>query len=604
MMGRLVFAVILLAALSPACADDLQTIIAKYIAWRGGAAFESMQSIHEKGEIRLGGLHGTFEQWLARDGRLRRNGTLGRITSAEASTPDAGWTTNASGQIEDLADGGEGDRRGVFLAFAGEVERHGASYSLLAPEQRDGRVWDVVRVGFTGHDTYDLFLAPETGELLGERITEDRRTRFVRYADWRMVTGVRIAFDEQETGTNEADHQYQHVAAIEINVPTPAHLFVRPAARKTWSFASGHHSTGWIEFEFFHDNEIFIPATINHRAVELLLDSGAGISVLDSGFARRIGVKSSGTLPVSGSGGQATMQLAPEVQIRLGGLTLRRITAGVIDLSEVGAQLGHPMPLILGREVFNQLIIDIDFSHHEIAFRDPGGFSSPGDAVRVALGRHNTHRSIPVSVEGGTPVPFDFDLGNNGPLIVYSSYRDSTHLLDNKRQSLDLGAGVGGTFKSKVATLESITIAGIRIADIPTQFPDAADNAVNSDRTAGNIGLPVFSRFRLITDYPHDALWLIADAKVLAEPFAKDRSGLVTERAADRLKVLMVAPGSPAENAGWQEGAEIVAVDGRKIDASYSGSPLSQWSQQRSGTVVILTLADGSTRQLTLADYY
>ena len=232
------------------------------------------------------------------------------------------------------------------------------------------------------------------------------------------------------------------------------------------------------------------------------------------------------------------------------------------------------------------------------------GFTPPPDAVRVALGRHNDRRSVPVSLEGRRAVPFDFDLGNNGPLIVYSAYRDEAHLLDGRPQSLGLSAGVGGLIKSKVATVKSISIAGMEIAAIPAEFPDAADNAVNSDQTAGNIGLPVFGRFRLLTDYPHDAIWLIADASHVHDPFIKDRSGIAAQPAPDRLKILMIAPGSPAERAGIKEGAEIVAVNEVRIDAGYGRSELSQWAHQPQGTQVMLTFADGSTQQLTLRDYY
>jgi len=45
---------------------------------------------------------------------------------------------------------------------------------------------------------------------LGEPITEDRKTRFVRYADWRFVNGVRMPFAEDQIGSNAADHKVQH----------------------------------------------------------------------------------------------------------------------------------------------------------------------------------------------------------------------------------------------------------------------------------------------------------------------------------------------------------------------------------------------------------
>jgi hypothetical protein len=303
-------------------------------------------------------------------------------------------------------------------------------------------------------------------------------------------------------------------------------------------------------------------------------------------------------------GGSSTMQLAPNLQVKFGGLTLSPITAGLIDLSEVVAEMGRPLPLILGKEVLNELVVDIDFQRRKIAFRDPNGFSGPPGAVRLALGRHGDNRTVPVSVEGAAPVPFDFDLGNGSPLIVYGAYRDSAHLLDGKPQSLTLTSGVGGAKPDKVATVGSITLGGVQLASVPAAFPDAGNDAVSSDRAGGNIGLPVFRRFRLVMDYPHNAIWLTPNASAMAEPFPKRRSGLMVSQDRDRLKVIQIAPGSPASRAGWKEGAEIVAVDGQKIGPGYLGSPLSHWSERAPGTEVTLSLADGSTQKLTLADYY
>jgi gag-polyprotein putative aspartyl protease len=603
-MFRVAAFAILLLGFSLARADDVQTVLAQYVSWRGGTAFEAMRSFHERGEVTTGGVRGEYQQWLLSDGSLRRNDLLGPMSSEQATTTTAGWHTNTSGQIEDLGDDAERARRGVLLAFGSVAENHGARYSLLDPEERDGKVWDVVRVEFGGPDAYDLLIAPATGELLGERITEDRKTRFVLYSDWRFVAGVRMPFAQEQTGSNAADDLSQRAKSIQINVATSQALFSRPAETKIWSFASGQTSTGWIDFEYFGDSQIFVPASVNGHRVSLLLDSGAGITVIDSGYAAQLKLKPTGTLGVTGMVGQSTMQLTSDVHIKIGSLSLAHITAGIMDLSGVASQEAHPMPLVLGKEAFNQLIIDIDFQHRKIAFYDPGGYSGPHGATRVALGHHGDVRTIPVSLEGAPAVPFDFDLGNAGTLIVYPYYRDRTHLLDGRPQTLDMMGGVGGMVDEKLATLKSIGIAGTQMIDVPAAFPDAGDNAVNSDQTAGNVGLYVLSRFRLVTDYPHGALWLTPDPKAVAEAFARNRAGLDFTPAPDRLAVMLVRPGSPAERSGWKKGTEVIAIDGHKIDTTFSGSALSRWAEQPAGTVVALTLADGSTRQLILEDYY
>ena len=602
-MLRLATVLVLLLGFSPLHADEVQTVLAKYLAWRGGAAFQAMQSVQERGAVEAGGVRGTYEQWMRSDGRLRRNDSLGPMSSRQATTLAGGWRSNVSGQIEELGDDAERARREVFLAFD-LAEKHGARYSLTGTEERDGKVWDIVRVEFAGPDSYDLFIAPATGELLGERITEDRKVRFVRFADWRLVNGVRMPFAQEQSGSNPADHQVQNAKSIQINVQTAQALFSRPLGTKVWSFDSGQTSTDWIDFEYFSDSQIFIPASVNGNPINLLLDSGAGITVVDSGYAAKIKLKRSGSLGASGTVGQSTMQLTSDLHIRIGNLSLAHITAGIIDLSSIAAQEAHPMPLVLGREAFNQLIIDIDFQGRKIAFHDPNAYSAPRESTRMTLGRHGDNRTVPISLEGAAAVPFDFDLGNNGTLIVYPAYRDRTHLLDGRRQTLDMIGGVGGVATEKLATLKTIGIAGTQMTDVPASFPDAGDNAVNSDQTAGNVGLNIFNRFHLVTDYPHDALWLTPVPKVLAEPFPKNRAGLDFMPASDRLTVMLVRPGSPAERNGWKKDTEVIAIDGHKIDAKFTGSPLARWSERPAGTIVALTLADGLIRQLTLADYY
>jgi gag-polyprotein putative aspartyl protease len=603
-MFRVAAFAILLLGISPVRADDVHSVLAKYVSWRGGTAFQAMRSFHERGEVTTGGVRGHYQQWLLSDGRLRRDDSLGPMSSERATTLTEGWRANTSGQIEDLGDDAERARRGVLLAFGSVADDHGAHYSLLDAEEREGKVWDVVRVDFGGPDTYDLFIAPVTGELLGERITEDRTTRFIRYSDWRIVAGVRMPFAQEQTAGNAADDLSQHAKSIQINIETSQALFSRPAETKVWSFSSGQTSTGWIDFEYFGDSQIFVPASVNGHPVSLLLDSGAGITVIDSAYAAQLKLKPSGTLGVTGMVGQSTLQLTSDVHIKIGSLSLTHITAGIMDLSGVAAQEAHPMPLVLGKEAFNQLIIDIDFQHRKIAFYDPSGYSGPHGATRVALGHHGDVRTIPISLEGAPAVPFDFDLGNAGTLIVYPYYRDRTHLLDGRLQTLDMMGGVGGMVEEKLATLKIVEIAGTQMIDVPAAFPDAGDNAVNSDQTAGNVGLYVLSRFRLVTDYPHGALWLTPDPKAVVEAFARNRAGLDFTPAPDRLAVMLVRPGSPAEHSGWKKGTEVIAIDGHKIDATFSGSALSRWAEQPAGTAVALTLADGTTRQLILADYY
>jgi hypothetical protein len=58
---------------------------------------------------------------------------------------------------------------------------------------------------------------------------------------------------------------------------------------------------------------------------------------------------------------------------------------------------------------------------------------------------------------------------------------------------------------------------------------------------------------------------------------------------------------------GWVQGTihvDLAEQGCQKIGAAYRTSVLSHWATQAAGTRVALTLVDGSTRELILADYF
>ena len=82
------------------------------------------------------------------------------------------------------------------------------------------------------------------------------------------------------------------------------------------------------------------------------------------------------------------------------------------------------------------------------------------------------------------------------------------------------------------------------------------------------------------------------------------RAGLNTVFEGDHLRVVYVAPGSPAEAAGWKAGEQVTAIDGKPIGAGYNGSDQSLWLYGAAGKAVTLKTADGAVRKLVLKDYF
>lgn len=357
-----------------------------------------------------------------------------------------------------------------------------------------------------------------------------------------------------------------------------------------------------VPFDFFRQSRIYLKGQVNGVPTDIMLDSGAGMSVIDKAYAQRIGLRSEGEMTVQGQVGAQQAGIATGVTIEAGGVRLNNAALLILDLSEVASRVGRPLPFILGRDVFQSSVVELDFQKRIIAFRNPASFSPPKGAVRLSLEKsHGGTRVIPASVNGLPQVNATLDLGNGGSLIVSQPYWTSQKLLENVRSSELIGGGVGGQKARKVATLRSVTIGGTTFRDIPASF-----NASPADLPPEgiNIGIDLLSRFRLAVDYGHDVIYLTPVPIALTQPLRKERSGLRFELAGDRLRVISLSPGGPAARAGFKVGDEIIAVDGEKVSPAFYFGPHSDWDSGVAGTKVDLLGADGKHRELILRDYF
>lgn len=385
------------------------------------------------------------------------------------------------------------------------------------------------------------------------------------------------------------------VAAIAADAPAPTE------APGSVSFVDAQRGSGWLDFEFFRGQRIFIPARVNGHDTVVLLDSGAESSVLDSAFAASIGLDAVGHATAVGTGGTQDASFLPDIDVELGGMRLDGIAAAAIDLSAVAASVGHPLPVVLGNEVFAGTTIEIDFRNRRIAFHDPASYRAPEDARALAVvDGPSGIRRIEATIEGEGPMSFDFDLGNGNPLLLSAGHWQREGWLPARRSAGAYGGAIGGMREQRVTRVRTLDIAGFRFHDVPALLVPAEVSALERDAASGNLGLPLFTRFRLVVDYPRDRL-LLSPAEGIDAPFVHDRSGLYTVKQADALKVAYVVPGTPAERAGWRAGDEIVAIDGIAVPALADPGA---WRLGDAGSTVGLRLRDGTTRALVLTDYF
>lgn len=352
-------------------------------------------------------------------------------------------------------------------------------------------------------------------------------------------------------------------------------------------------------FELFRGTRIFLQGAINSSPMGMMLDTGASSTVLDTAFARKLGITGNHQVAIRGATGSSPGEIATGITIKVGALTLHNATVMIMDLTPIAQAIGRPIPVILGHDAIDAGPVRIDFPGRTMTFMPANGFTRPAGATELPLGHDGPFRSVKVSVAGLPPIDATFDIGNGGSVLLAKSYWEKQPRITGLHTAKSQIGGVGGLKPALRVTLPEVSFAGQRLQNVPA--------SLNEDRNAlptkgANVGIEMLKPFVVTADYANDRIYLEKSAEWSG--FRKERAGIMAHYLGDRLKVQYVSPDGPAASAGLKTGDEIVAVDGRAVGPDFYGSSESEWALLPAGQKVTLTRADGSQVVVTLRDYY
>jgi hypothetical protein len=337
--------------------------------------------------------------------------------------------------------------------------------------------------------------------------------------------------------------------------------------------------------------KLFVPVVVNGQGAEAILDTGASRSSLDLSFAREAGVRTGGHFTGQMIQGRVRGAYARDVVIRIGEAVVRAQGAVAVDYGPISRGIGRPVQVVLGREFFESFAVDLDVEGGQASVVRRENFVPPTDARLVPLSPAGGRMTALLTLEDQPPIRCAVDIGNDVPLIL-SAFPAGRRMLQGRPSSTALIGGEGSNVLAQVATARRLGLAGATLTDVPFQV---VPKWLGYD---GNLGLPVLQRFHMTLDFGGRRMWLKPGPN-LALPFAKDRTGLNGYIDHGALRILHVARGGPAERAGFKAGEVVVAIDGQPAAAANAALV-----GAAAGRTLDFTLADGSHRRLTLADYY
>lgn len=330
-----------------------------------------------------------------------------------------------------------------------------------------------------------------------------------------------------------------------------------------------------------------------------VVDTGAGVMVLNSDLVSALKIPVVGTAEVGSPMGAEPMQVDSlrVSSVKIGDAVIEDLPAVALELQDMFGSLEAPDG-ILAAASFEGFLMTIDFPNKFVLLRK--GELPPADGQRVLdYSAESVVPNIPVSV-AGEMVHVAMDTGAPSTLVLPSSYI-STLPLESEPVVTGRGRTVDATFEILSSQLKGI----LNIGDIAIEDPTIAFN----DRTKHpHIGMGILGDYSVTIDRSNRRV-------MLEQPQQASTSGSPTRRivlgggkkiygvkmasiSGDVLNVTGVESGLPAAEAGLMAGDRIVAMNGQSVKSLNDDERMSFFRR----SPLVLTVERGaSTIELTMS---
>ena len=280
-----------------------------------------------------------------------------------------------------------------------------------------------------------------------------------------------------------------------------------------------------------------------------IVDSGASGCVVDTAYAKRLGLKTEGERRITGAGkGTIETTFTKDVTYRLPGVSLAVPSSFVIDLSGQRTLQGRDVAGILGYDFFARWVVDLDFEARVMTLHEPAGYKPTSNVIPFTLVKKTPHVKVLITLPNKKAVTSE--------VLVDSGSGDAVDddVLAQSADKVEIigGVGLGQEFRTTLGRASFVQIGPFAIAK-----PVGATGGVPL------IGLEILRRFHVTFDYSRSRLVLSPNSHY-NDAFDIDASGLDVRWTQDltRFVVHDVARDSTAELGGFKTGDVIERIDG------------------------------------------
>jgi len=331
-----------------------------------------------------------------------------------------------------------------------------------------------------------------------------------------------------------------------------------------------------ISFPFeSYNNLIVVPVILNHRMpLRFVLDTGVRTSILtDRTFSDILNISYARKIPLVGADGdrEIVAYVANGISLKLPGVVGQGQALLVLeeDYLQLKNYLGTEVHGILGYELFNRFIVEIDYESSILTLHEPYSYKPKRKRNVIHLEVQDTKPYIHTNfqLQDGTTInaKLMLDTGASHSLLLDLDSHPELKLPE-KVVRANLGRGLGGDINGYIGRIESIEFGKYSFDNVISSWPDRGSFANILRRTGrqGTLGGGLLSRFTVIIDYFNGYLYYRKNQN-FNNQFEFDMSGIEITATGQKLNHFIInqlRKDSPATKVDIQLGDEIVAING------------------------------------------
>ena len=354
--------------------------------------------------------------------------------------------------------------------------------------------------------------------------------------------------------------------------------------------------TRWVPFELTPAKQIRFAMTVAGRPVVALLDTGVSVSLLSRDYADRMKLRVRPGPAAIAIGGPVESGWVELPAIAVGSLVRRKARIAVATLPDAASD-GTPVDLLVGRDLTQLYALDIDYAARRFRLIPSGRLPFRGSSAPLRIAGTWPSYVTEISIGAARVSRVSVDTGDGGAITlrrqIWKFMSDGSAPITST-----IAYGIGGPSVADLTIVRTVQSGTLVAHNVEVRIePDTGyTQAIGMN---GRIGSGFLAGYRVLLD-PTAGRMVLSPGKGADAPPLKSTSGLLLRAEPDRLTVLHVMRGGPAEAGGWHSGEQICSVDGVAVDRTAA----LHWPVGEPGRTVRLGLCNGEARTLTLRTFY